>query len=300
MASLKANFVGGNKEKCSRISCFVLGETYLNFGSVYVPNVVLLLRNLKSHVHESRGKFCFVLNTENDNNMKTKEKKWKIRCGCQVVIKCVLCFLALLQCGIVISMLLLGSFSARRFWATDGNWKWTFRMPGHWLNRLYKWKRYLAVLMWLCEDKLNWKTAHFRLPFLARKRYMLKLSITISFPRDSWSSSGGVIREGARKFITLATWLTFKKWPQSYLIFSTSRKSLGFLFSFSISVRYCDVRLWFVEDLSTRRFWAIDRNWKWTFRIRKPQKEVELNISNQEPPGRGESVYPSFKTNIST
>ena len=30
------------------------------------------------------------------------------------------------------------------------------------------------------------------------------------------------------------------------------------------------------------------------------RKEVEVNISNQQPPGCGESVYPSFKANIST
>ena len=40
--------------------------------------------------------------------------------------------------------------------------------------------------MWWCEDKLNWKTAHFRLPSVAQKRCMLKLTI-----KEIGNESGG-------------------------------------------------------------------------------------------------------------
>ena len=38
--------------------------------------------------------------------------------------------------------------------------------------------------MWLCEDKLNRKTAHFRLPSVAQKQCMLKLPNAYNFVFD--------------------------------------------------------------------------------------------------------------------
>ena len=40
--------------------------------------------------------------------------------------------------------------------------------------------------MGLCKDKLNKKTAHFRLPSVAQKRCMLKLPIVIGCLLNPW------------------------------------------------------------------------------------------------------------------
>ena len=65
----------------------------------------------------------------------------------------------------------LGSLSMQRFWATAGNWKWTFPrqacgLPDFQTNRLY-WRKW-------CENRLNRKPAQFRLSSVAQKRCMLK------------------------------------------------------------------------------------------------------------------------------
>ena len=82
--------------------------------------------------------------------------------------------------------LLIGSLST--FWDTDGNRKRRFRMLGPYClpdflyySSLMK-KRYLAMWIWLCEDKLKVKVAHFRLPSASQKRACL----SPIFGEDKW------------------------------------------------------------------------------------------------------------------
>ena len=84
-----------------------------------------------------------------------------------------------------------------RFWDADGNRKRRFRLLGPYClpdflyySSLMK-KRYLAMWIWLCADKLKVKVAHFRLPSASQKRAYLSslVSKCLGSSWHTWTSS---------------------------------------------------------------------------------------------------------------
>ena len=54
-------------------------------------------------------------------------------------------------------------------------------------------KRYLAMQMWLCENKLKGKTAHFQLPSASQKLACLSSLMVDERPRSRFKEPGGKV-----------------------------------------------------------------------------------------------------------